>query len=141
MHTRPLSTLAAILAATLTACVFGARPEALRRLAVLHAPNTFKDGARLEVIVVDPDGSKHNASGEVARGGTTRALCESLLHSLAYNGCDATREDAVTAADPLVRSMQQNVLLPEGWHFVSARNLGVGGAPDSELVLTLEAVR
>lgn len=141
MLPRPLSALAAVLVASLTACVFGARAETLRKLAVLHAPNTFADAARLEVIVVGPDGNKHNANGLVARGGTTRGLCVSLLHSLASSGCVATKEDAVTAADPLVRSMQQNVLLPEGWYFVSARHVGVGGAPDSELVLTLETVR
>lgn len=141
MPSRPSRVLAVALAASLPACLFGSRPETLRKLAVLHAPNTFTNAARVEVIVMGPDGEKHNANGQVALGGTTRGLCESLLRSLAHSGCQATKEDAVTATDPLVRSMQQNVLLPEGWRFLSVRNVGVGGEPDSELVVSIEAVQ
>ncbi|MCB9878790.1 MAG: hypothetical protein H6835_14440 [Planctomycetes bacterium] len=138
---RPLLPLA--LAVSLAACAGPAvgPHAALRRMCVVHATTTFATAARIEVIVMDANGGKHNANGEVARGGTTRGLCESLLRSLAHSDCVAHQEDAVMSADPLERAMQQNVLLPLGWRFLAARCVAVGGRPIAGLTLTLEATQ
>lgn len=114
-----------------------APPRALRLRA--DPTKTLPTELRVLVTVENAAHERRVANGVAARGGTVRVLAHSLKSSLAHHGCKAEYHDADPAADQLPRAMQQIVVLPEGWTFVSADLEVFGGYPSKPVELSLEA--
>ena len=140
---------AGALASLCSGCsLFSPRPT-LRTLELAFSDPTVTMPYAVRVLVVTraPDGTEHEANGQIDRGGTIRSLCESLRRSLANDGCDASYRDLDPESDGegpdarLRRSMRQVVQLPADWQFVSARSARPEGGTGGSLVFTMRGAR
>jgi len=147
--TRALTVATLALAACLPSCSLFSSPQPIREIEVTFSDPTTAMPYATSVVVGarGPDGTVHEASGQIETGGTVRALCASLCHSLARAGCEAVYSDLDPEADGeqadarLRRAMRQKVQLPDDWVLVLARSTRAEGATGGSVILTMRGHR